>query len=455
MSSDIAVSRCATGTTRRAGPLTVAVLVSLGALAPRLYAQAAPAARPDSALAVRIDTLLDLPDVVHRALDVSPQIAASEAGLRAAQSEQRVTTGAYLPSLSANSSLLRSNVTTTPIPGSLPSAYSAGLASSIDVYTGGRRASDRDRARANVAAAEVGDVSQRFAVTLVAQRAFYDNLRASDLVDVARARVAQAERAYKYAQARVRAGRTTKSDELRARLELTSGQQQLVAALDTLQTSAFSLGRLVGANGPVGARRSAAAEPRALALGDSEIVRLAIDASPSVRSAHAAEQATSAATRSARATYLPDLRVTGGYNWANQTPVVGAVRPGWQVALGTSFPLFNGFQREDAVTRADAAAEVARVAALDVTRQARTEAARLLAGLRFADRNISLAGEAVQSAQEDLRVQSERYQAGIATELDQLTSQLALTQAQLSLVAARFNYLITRAQLEALVGREL
>jgi outer membrane protein TolC len=30
-----------------------------------------------------------------------------------------------------------------------------------------------------------------------------------------------------------------------------------------------------------------------------------------------------------------------------------------------------------------------------------------------------------------------------------------VTQAQLSLVAARFNYLITRAQLEALVGRRL
>ena len=33
-------------------------------------------------------------------------------------------------------------------------------------------------------------------------------------------------------------------------------------------------------------------------------------------------------------------------------------------------------------------------------------------------------------AQEDLRVQTERYRAGISTELDQLTSQLAFTQAQ-------------------------
>jgi outer membrane protein TolC len=147
--------------------------------------------------------------------------------------------------------------------------------------------------------------------------------------------------------------------------------------------------------------------------------------------------------------------VSGGYNWANHTTLAGAVRPGWSVALGTSYPLFNGFQREDAVTRADVSAEVARVNALDVTRQTRAEAARLLAGLRFAERNIALAAEAVNAAQEDLRVQSERYQAGISTALDQLTSEFAVTQAQLSLVAARFNYSITRAQLEALVGRQL
>lgn len=454
MSRDIAVFRRLARATWSVGGLTVVLLFAPVVFGPSLLAQGVSATASDSTLAVRIDTLIGLKTAIARAIEVSPTVAASEGSLRTAQSEQRVATGAYVPSLAATSSLLRSNVTTSPDAG-LPNSYSAGLASSIDVFTGGRRAADRDRATADMRAAEVIDISQRFAVTLAAQRAFYDNLRANDLVDVARARVAQGERGLRYAQSRIRAGTTTKSDELRARLELTSGQQQLVAALDTLQTTAYALGRLVGANGPVGAMHSPDEQPRALALGDSEIVRLAIQSSPSVRAAAASEQATRALTRSSRAQYVPGLRVTGGYNWANQTPLVGAVRPGWSVGIGTSYPLFNGFQREDAVTRADVSAEVARVTALDVTRQTRAEAARLLAGLRFAERNISLAADAVKSAQEDLRVQSERYQAGISTELDQLTSELALTQTQLSLVAARFNYSITRAQLEALVGRQL
>ena len=152
---------------------------------------------------------------------------------------------------------------------------------------------------------------------------------------------------------------------------------------------------------------------------------------------------------------MPDIKLSGGYNWANQSTLIEAVHPGWTVLLGTSHPLFNGFVREDAITRADAVSEVSRVMSLDVTRQVRADAARLLYGLRFAEQNIALAYEAVQSAQEDLRVQTERYRAGISTELDQLTSQLAFTTAQLSLVASRYNYQITRAQLEALVGRSL
>ncbi len=254
----------------------------------------------------------------------------------------------------------------------------------------------------------------------------------------------------------MRAGTATRSDELRALLQLTTSKQQLIAALDTLQTAAYVLGRLVGADGPVGGRRSESLEPHALAMRDTEIVRLAVDASPAVQAARAQDVAGSAASRSARTQYVPDIRLTAGYNWATQSALVAATRPGWTVVLGTTYPIYNGFVREDEIVRADAVSEVARVASLDAVRQARSDAARLLlepAPLGAGD--FSRGGEAVQSAQEDLRVQTERYRAGISTSLDLLTSELASTQARLGFVAARYNYQLTRVQLEALIGRTL
>lgn len=411
----------------------------------------------DSTPAVRIDTLLDLDEVVRRSQGVSPAVTQGAQGVRTAQSERRVARSAYLPTLSASTSLLQSNIYAAPgtVANGLPNNYAAGVALSMPVFTGGRIGAERARADADVGAAQAADVSQRFATTLQAARAFFDALRGSDLVEVARARVAQGTLGLRYARDRVRAGTATRSDALRAELELTAGRQQLVAAQDTLQTAAYALGRLVGSDGPVGARRPASLDPRPLALPDSAVVRLAVEASPGVTAAAANERATQAETRVARAQYLPDVRLTGGYNVANRAVVVGAVRPGWVVGVGATLPLFNGYQREDAVTRAAAGAEVARVTANDARRLARTDAARLLSALQFATQNIALASTAVQSAQEDLRVQTERYRAGISTTLDQLTSELTLTQARLGLVAARYTYQVTRAQLEALVGRTL
>jgi outer membrane protein TolC len=431
---------------------------ALALAGPSAGAQGVESAAADTSVAVRLDSLLDLPTVIARAIAANPMVAQGEENVRTARSEGRVATGAYLPSLSLVSSALRSDIVSS-MPGAPPAssvaAYAAGLSSSVELFTGGRRGADRARAQADLAAAEASNVSQHFAVTLLAERAFYEALRGGDLLAVAGARVARAERGVQYARDRVRAGAATRSDELRARLELTTGRQQVIAARDTLQTAAYALGRLVGTDGPVGARRPSSLEPRPLALDDSAIVRLAIESAPAVRTAEAAVRATAASTRSARSQYAPDVRLTGGYNVATQSAILGATRPGWTMGVGTTFPIFNGFQREDAVTRAEAAREVARVTALDAQRQVRTEAARLVSALRFAERSITLAGEAVTAAQEDLRVQTQRYRAGISTSLDRLTSELAVTQAELALVAARYNYQITRATLEALVGRTL
>lgn len=434
---------------------TLAGLLQLTAW--NLFAQELSAgASRELTLAVRIDSTLDLPTVITRALVVSPAVASGEAGIRTARSEGRVASGAYLPSLTATSNALRSDMSTaTGVGGNGATSYSAGLASSIELYTGGRRGADRLRSRADLDAALAIEVSQRYQVTLAAERAYYEALRGGDLMTVADARVQRAARGFKYAQDRVRAGTATKSDELRASLELTTARQQALASRDTLQAAAYALGRLVGADGPIGARASASLDLRPLSMTDTEIVQLAVSTAPSVQAAAASARATEAANRSARSLYAPDIRLLGGYNVANQTSLIGATRPGWQLGLGTSFPIFNGFQREDAVTRSEALAYVAHVTALDATRQVRADASRLLSALRFAQQNIALAGDAVTAAREDLRVQTDRYRAGIATSLDRLTSEVALTQAELGLVAARYNYQVTRATLEALVGRSL
>src|SRR5204863_7181102 len=78
-----------------------------------------------------------------------------------------------------------------------------------------------------------------------------------------------------------------------------------------------------------------------------------------------------------------------------------------------------------------------------------------LAAVTTAYAQIGISGANVAAATEALRVTQERYRLGAGTLLDLLTAQANMTQAQVSQVQARYNYLIARAQVEALVGHAL
>jgi outer membrane protein TolC len=77
------------------------------------------------------------------------------------------------------------------------------------------------------------------------------------------------------------------------------------------------------------------------------------------------------------------------------------------------------------------------------------------AALRAAQVKIDITRASVLAANEDLRVVNERYRVGAATILDVLNSQEALAQADVDAITAQFDYLKAKAQIEALIGRQL
>jgi outer membrane protein TolC len=253
----------------------------------------------------------------------------------------------------------------------------------------------------------------------------------------------------------LQSGTATKADLLLAQFNLSVARQQLIAARDTLATTSYALGRFVGVDGAVDAVGSDSLPSPALALPDSALLTLAAHDAPAVRAADQFAAATRADTRAARTEYIPTITLTGGYDWATQSRFNGAVRPGYFVTVGTSFPLFNGFQRENNVEQATVTETVARVQDLDQRRFARAEAARLLSNVRSTWELVAQATEAVRVTTEDVRVQSVRYQSGVATFLDLSTAELNEAQAGVTLAFARQAYLIARSSLEALVGRSL
>ena len=401
-----------------------------------------------------------LEEAIEMALIRSPSMAQQQQAVDNAYLTRKTAWGAFLPSLNVNGggSLRSANVlndATGEIVSGSSDSYSAGVSGSWTVFEGTRRFKEYDAAKSDVRAAEARYANQRYQVTLQTQTFFFNALRAEDLLQVAREAVAQAEQNMEIVRRRTQLGEATISDSLRARLDVVNAQQTVLQQETQLRAARYSLGRQIGERGPVAPRRPEDLDPSDLVLGEQEIIELAESVSPSVIAASEATEAAGISVSAAKTVYIPSLRFSSGYNWNNREPSLTGGNTSWSMSLSLSYPIFNGFQRETSIDRAQYFQRVTRLQEDDARLAAREQADAALQNLRFAEQAILIAEDARFVAAEDLRVVRERYGVGAATILDILVSQNALTQAEADVVTSRYDYILARAELEAILGREL
>ena len=405
--------------------------------------------------------LITLDQAVDLALARSPTYAQAAASVDNARETRRTAIGAFLPDLSLNSgaSVRPGSVfdpTTEAQVATTNRSFSGGLSLGMDLFTGGRNRSELSRAGVEVQAADAAFAGQHFQVILQTKQLFFGALEQADLFDVAQARVDRAQESLELVRRQVTAGVATASDSLRARLELANAQQSALQTEAQRRAAQTALGRQIGMSGAVVAVLPAELEPTPLALSDPEIYRTAELNSPDVRAAELAARADQASATSARAAYLPTARISSGYNWSNSDWGFGGGEGAWNgLSLSLSYSVFNGFARESSVARADNQLRVARLQEDDTRLRAREDADAALFAIRTAQRAVEIAEEAVVVAEEDLRVVLQRLEVGVATVFEVVTSQVALVEAEASRVTTRYDYLIARAQLEAILGEEL
>lgn len=403
---------------------------------------------------------LTLDEAIARSLQVHPSMAQARAGLDNAGVSHRAAWGGFLPTLSVSSgastnSSQRFDAATQRTVAGASESYNAGLSLSYSVFNGGQRFADMDRARADIASAEADLENQRFGVILQTKDLYFAALRQSDLLEVARASVERAEESLANTRRRTELGSGTRSDTLRARLEVANAMQAVLQAEAATRAARFSLGRQVGLSEPVMPELPGDLAPSSLALSEQEMFLLAEERSPAVRSARAAARAASAAASSSRSSRFPSLRLSSGYSWANRQAALTGGTTSWNIRLSGSYNVFDGFNRDQSITRAENQERVAFVQEEDARRLVRAQVDGALFALRTSEQAIAIAVEARDVAAEDLRVVQQRFDLSVATILDLITSQIALVQAESGLVTARYDYAVARAQLEAILGSEL
>jgi outer membrane protein TolC len=428
----------------------LSLLVLSFATAPRLGAQA---------------RTVTLQDAIRLSERLQPGMVQARGNVESASAQRRSAWGAYLPTVSASSSASDffsagpssvDPLTQQVISGNRSNrSVNAGLSASVDLFTGFRRGADMRAAKASQDAAGASLVDARFQQALMTTNQFFDALAAAQLVGVRQASVRRAEEQLKVSVNKLHAGSATRSDSLRSLVTLGTARLDLIQSQTDLATAEAGLARLIGEAGRVGAADDSAFYQVVPEVDTAAVRGEATARSPKVQEAVANADAARASLRASRAAYWPSLALSASTSWNGSRTTDYDLFNQRQVSLGLRWTLFNGFDRELAVTQRSVALDVAEATSADAKRQLDADLTAQLASLSAARSTIEITQTSVAAAREDLRVQQERYRLGASTIVDVLTSQEALNQAEVDVVVARFDYLRAKAQLEALIGRTL
>jgi outer membrane protein len=405
-----------------------------------------------------------LQEAIRLAQRNAPAAVQARGQIRTSTSAVRSAYGALLPSVSLSAGQtnqsgdrMDAQGRIVPYAGQQPWSYNTGLNANMRVFDGGRNWSEINRTKADVNAAEASEVAQRFNVSLQVKTQYYAILAARESESAAQSQLDLAQQQLRAASARVQAGAATLSDSLRSIIQVGNARLALLTARNNLRTASAALTRLVATPFLVTAQPGDTLDLLLSPLDSTSLIQLA-ENGPAVEQARAQLTSSQASVRSARAPYLPNIDLTFSKGGNGYDKFYGLGDPfAYTQSFGVrlSYPLFNNFQREDALTRARVQEENADAALRDARLAAQQNIIQQLGTLRTAEERIQIQQASVTAATEDLRVQQQRYTLGASTLLDLLTSQLTLTQARAQLIQARQDYRVARAQIEATIGRDL
>lgn len=152
--------------------------------------------------------------------------------------------------------------------------------------------------------------------------------------------------------------------------------------------------------------------------------------------------------------YLPTLAANINYNYSAMGDDKLSWFPSSTAAISLSIPVFDGFQKHYAIKQSKINKDMLSVQREDTERQIRIAIRNYNDKIALCVKNYTAANATVEIAQKTYQISEKMYEVGKATLVELNDAQLALQQAQLTQAQAIYNFMVAKASLDELIGKE-
>lgn len=400
-------------------------------------------------------TEMSLEECTSIALSQHPRIVGAQQGVLEAQERVTVRRGAKLPQIAFRTEAQRYDWLPPNkeklLGGGSTDVYSAVTLSTL-LFSSGRAEADIDSASA-VMYATMEDLRRtRQDIAFSVARAYYNSLRAEEVLDARTEAVTQMEQHLKVAEQKFAVGKAAKLDVLRAEVQLADVTQAKLLAANQLDITRLELANAMGLESDSPQVTPLPDEQPSPAFTDSgTYLDEAMKTNPMYLKSVLLTRSAESGVRSAKGDSGPELSFVGSYNREGKDiPDID----NWNVGLAVSMPIYTGGITRAKVGQAKAVVEQSK-ANSDLTRQGITLAVRSAAlSTQDAANRLTATRKSVEQAREALRVAQEKYNAGLGSSTEVIDTQVALTQAETNYAQALYDGKIAAAQLDYAIGRD-
>ena len=152
--------------------------------------------------------------------------------------------------------------------------------------------------------------------------------------------------------------------------------------------------------------------------------------------------------------YLPTLAASINYNYSAMGDETLSWFPSSTAALSLSIPVFDGFQKHYNIKQTKVTRNMLALQREDTERNLRIAIRNYNDQLALSVKNYEAANATVSIAQKSYDISEKMYEVGKATIVELNDAQVALMQAQLTQAQAVYNFMVTKASLDELIGKE-
>jgi outer membrane protein len=431
------------------------ILTSAALLLALASAHAAPMGEPAAA---NPPSPLDLKGAIGYALDHNFAILQARETIRQQEGAIVQVRGQEIPNVSAQGQYQRNEESISQSYPQSNSLWTVELKATQNLFAGGGIQSAINGAKLSRDAAAYDLQTAIDTALLDVRTKFYNVILAREKIRVEEENVALLQRQLDDEKNQFETGSVSNFEVLRARVALANAQPNLISARNSYRIAIEQLRQSLGMPGSA---------PIPEFAGDLEVTTASFDPETAIASAHAhrpeleklakLESAGEESVKTARSGFYPNLQAFGAYEWdgigyVNPFPGIPSSANGWLLGLQSTWSIFDGRTTVGKVRQAKSQLEQARLATASEELEIDVEVRQALSSLQEAGELLTASRQTIEQAAEALRLADARYHAGSATQLDVLTSQVALTQSRTDQLTANYNYLVAVANLRKAIG---